>query len=210
MYESKAARQKTTREEAIAKYANRSLNYNKFASIVVVTSIASLKALVDDHAENPKELVAALCQQIRLRKHVYGISSTLLPVIGAKPGATDASESERLRQAFESIVKEPLPAKPPPPTPYPVREAAAAPSALATQLDVSHVRAISEAWRDLIEVLDGAVVLKAPKKTKKRRKAEDIPGAAPVAKRAKSAIAKAPSPADVAVLEGQEFEEDGI
>ncbi len=208
MDEAKAARLKATREEEIAKFANRSLKYAKFSSMVVIASTAMLLALVVRHAGSPKELVDALLEQIRIRRHVYGVTAANLPCIGPKLGATPASEAERLQKAFAAIVEKPLPAKPSPPTPYPVRAAAAAPSALAVQLDVSHVSAVSQAWRDLIAVLNGAAVFNAPKK---RKKAGAVAG--PAAKKAKKGkakapAAKAPTPAELA-LEGKEFEEDG-
>jgi len=117
MDEAKAARLKAAREEEIAKFANRSLKYAKFAAMVVIASTAMLLALVTLHAGSPKELVDALLDQIRIRRHVYGVSAADLPCMGAKSGTTAASEAVRLRQAFESMVEKPLPAKPPPPTP---------------------------------------------------------------------------------------------
>ena len=183
MDEAKAARLKASREEEITKHANRSLKYFKLAAVIVVASIAALASLVALHAGSPKKLVADLCQQIRLRKHVFGVPASELPCIGAKPGATDFSEAERLRKAFELIVTKPLPAKPPPPTPYPVRAAAAAPSELATQLDMSHMSDVSRAWRELIAVLDGGAIFKAPKR---KRKKSAVPAGTSRPKKAKA------------------------
>lgn len=212
MDEAKAARLKAAREEEIAKFANRSLKYAKFDAMVVIASTAMLLALVARHDGSPKELVDALLDQIRIRRHVYGVPAADLPCMGAKSGTTAASEAGRLRQAFETMVEKPLPAKPPPPTPYPLRAAAAAPSVLAVQLDVSHVSAVSHAWRELVAVLNGAAVFNAPKKKKKRKKVGLVAG--PAAKKAKTGkskapAAKAPTPVELA-LAGEEFEEDGV
>ena len=203
MDEAKAARLKASRDEEITKHASRSLKHYKLAAVPLVATVAALAALVALHVGSPKKLVADLCQQIRLRIHVCGVPAPELPWIGAKPGATDLSEAERLHEAFKVIVAKPPPAKLPPPTPYPVRAAAAAPSELAKQLDVAHVSDVSRAWRELIAVLDGGAVFKAPKKKKK----ESAVPAAP--SRQKKAKATAPTPAERA-LRGEEFEEEGV
>ena len=95
-------------------------------------------------------LAEGLHQQIRVRLHVQGTRVSALPYIGAKPGASEEDEAARLRTAFAGLVQSALPARPGAPAPYPVRGAAAAPSALAVQLDVGHMREISNARKALV------------------------------------------------------------
>ena len=132
------------------KYANLSHKYEAFAGVTPISSTATLEALAAQHAESPAVLAKALRQQIRVRLHVYGIAAYELPYIGAKPGASEEHEAERLRSAFAGLVLFPLPARPGAPAPYSVRGAAEAPSALAVQLDVDHMREISNAWKELV------------------------------------------------------------
>jgi len=211
MDEAKAARQKKSRQEEIDKHSNRAIKYYEFASIGVVATLASLATLVATYAGDPAGLAEALRQQIRVRKHVYRVKSSELPYLAAKPGHSPEAEAERLRGAFVTIVATALPPKPPAPTPYPVREAAAAPSALATELDKAYAVQVSNAWRELITVLQGKAAFTAPKAKAKRVKASatkkantKAPAATP-----KPKAARTPSGADRA-LEGVEFDEDGV
>jgi hypothetical protein len=212
MDEAKAARQMKSRQDEIDKHANRALKYHEFAAIPVISTLNSLNALVAAHADRPAELAEALRRQIRVRKNVYRTKSSELPYISAKPGHSPEHEAERLRTAFVKVVKVALPPKPPAPTPFPVRATAAAPSALALELDKEHAADISKAWRELILVLNGKVIFKAPKArpskapkvgVRKPPKAKS-PKPAPIPK-----VAKTPSVSDRA-LEGTEFEEDGV
>lgn len=213
MDEAKAARQLKARQDEIEKHANRALKFHEFAAIPVVSSLHSLNALIAAHTDRPAELAEALRQQIRVRKYVYRAKSSELPYISAKPGHSSEDEAKRLQAAFTKIVKVALSPKPPAPTPFPVRGAAAAPSAFAMELDKAHALSISNAWRELIEVLNGKVVFKAPKA--KPSKVPKAPGTQKPSK-AKTRTtaptpkaAKTPSIADRA-LEGAEFEEDGV
>lgn len=212
MDEAKAARQMRSRQDEIDKHANRALKYHEFAAIPVISSLHSLNALVAAHADRPAELAEVLRQQIRVRKNVYRIKSSELPYISAKPGHSPEHEAERLRTAFVKVVKVALPLKPPAPTPFPVRGTAAAPSALALELDKEHAADISKAWRELILVLNGKVVFKAPK-TGPSKAPKAGARKPPQAKSCKPAptpkAAKTPSVADRS-LEGTEFEEDGV
>ena len=210
MDEAKATRQRKLRQDEIDKHANRAIKYHEFAAIPIVSSLHMLDALVATHADHPAELAEALRQQIRVRKYVYRANSSELPFISAKPGHSALDEVERLRAAFVKLVKVALPPKPPAPTPFPVRGLAAAPSAFAMELDKAHASDISKAWRELIIVLNGKVVFKAPKV-----KGPFASGAARASKAKtlaavpKSKAAKTPSVADRA-LEGVGFEEDGV
>ena len=211
MDEAKAARVAAARASEITKSTNRTLKFNEFVTITAISSTAALEALAAQHAGSPAVLAEALRQQIRMRIHVYGIKAAVLPNIGAKPGATEEDEAARLRTAFAGLVKSALPAKPNAPKPFPVRDAAVAPSALAVQLDISHMREISNAWKELVPLLNENCGFKAPR----------VSTAKPCVKRARGPAAptalkapKAPKPrtpsASERALEGVEFEEDGV
>ena len=124
----------------------------EFAAISVIDSLPQLQDLVAAHAESPGELVEALRVQIRVRKYVYRVSMNNLPQITAKPGQSVAQEAERLRIAFDELVKVPLPAKQHSPTPFPVRGAIPAPSAEAVKLEKDHINQVSKVWAELIKV----------------------------------------------------------
>jgi len=212
MDRAKEERHKKARVEQIEKFENRCLNYDKFSSIDVISSVEALNALAE-HVASPKDLAEALRQQTRLRIHVYDMKRALLPTIGVKPGASCQDEATRLLGFYKTHVETALlvPQKPPKPTPFPVRDPVAAPSALATELDRAHVVAISAAWKELAQVLHEGV-FRAPK--------EKAPKKAPTQKRAKTAATGAPraprpprkreASAAELELEGQEFEEDGV
>ena len=164
MDEAKAARIDAARQAEISKYANRSPKYEEFAALTHISSTAALEAPAAQHAESPAVLAEAIRQQIRVRLHVYGIKAPALLYIGAKPGASEEDEAARLRTAFAGLVQSTLlPARPGAPAPYPVRGAAAAPSALAVQLDVGHMREISNDLKELIPLLNGSGASKAPR-----------------------------------------------
>jgi len=170
-------------------------------------------------------LAEALRQQIRVRKHVCATAplTLQLPYIGAKPGDSEEKEAGCLVEAFKLIVVKPLPLKLPAPPPYPVREAIAAPTARAKELDAAHLKHVSAAWRELIVLLNGSHVFNVPKSKAKtsrvRAKAKPAgtrlapapkPKAAPKQNAApKAKAAKAPLAADRA-LEEVVFEEDGV
>lgn len=84
MDQAKAERHKKARVEQIEKFENRCLNYEKFTSIDVISSVEALNALESEHAASPKDLAEALRQQTRLRIHVYDMKRSLLPTIGVK------------------------------------------------------------------------------------------------------------------------------
>ena len=211
MDEAKAARQKKAQEDNINKHRNQALKFKEFASIAVITSVAELDSLVAAHAGSPGELAEALRVQIRVRKHVYRVPMNNLPPITAKPGHSAEEEAERLRLAFVELVKVPLPSKQHAPTPFPVRGAIAAPSAEAVKLERDHIKKVSNAWGQLIEVLDGNAVFKAKASKAKRAVAQGaaLPPQGKKARTQKPKAAKTPSPSERAV-EGAEFEEDGI
>jgi len=211
MDEAKAARQKKAKEDNINKHRNQALKFMEFAAIPVIDSLPQLHALVASHAESPGELAEALRVQIRVRKHVYRVPMNNLPQITAKPGHSTEEEAERLRVAFVELVKVPLPSKQHAPTPFPVRGAIAAPSADAVKLEQEHIKKVSNAWGELIEVLDGSAVFKAKASKAKRAVAQGAaaPSKQKKARTQKPKAAKTPSHSDRAV-EGAEFEEDGI
>ena len=211
MDEAKAARQKKAKEDNINKHRNQTLKFMEFAVIPVVTSLAQLDALVAAHAGSPGALAEALRVQIRVRKHVYRVPMNNLPPITAKPGHSAEEEAERLRIAFVELVRVPLPSKQHTPTPFPLRGAIAAPSADAVKLELEHIKKVSNAWGELIEILDGNAVFKA--KASKAKRAVAPRAAAPrkdkKARAQKAKAAKNPTLSERAV-EGAEFEEDGI
>ena len=127
-------------------------------------------------------LAEALRQQIRVRLHVHGIKAPALPYIGAKPGASEEDEAARLRTAFAGLVQLTLPARPGAPASYPVRGAAAAPPALAVQLDFGHMRGIFTAWNELAPLPNDNGAFKAPRAS----------SAKPWAKRARGPMAPKP------------------
>jgi hypothetical protein len=214
MDEAKAARAAAARQAEITKCAKRNLKYLEFVDITAISSTAALEALAAQHTGSPAVLAEALRQQIRVRTHVYGIKAGL-PHISAKPGATVEDEAARLHTAFAGLVKSALPARPNAPLPYPMRDAAVAPSTLAVQLDISHMRDISNAWKELVPLLNENGAFNAPRASKAK------PRAKPRAKSARGPAAptafkapKAPKPrmpsASERALEGVEFEEDGV
>jgi hypothetical protein len=225
MDEAKAERQKEAKQAIINKAINRALKFAQFSGVPIIASLPALQALVEQHDGNASGLAEALRQQIRVRKHVYATppSSEQLPYIGAKPGDSEEKEASRLVEAFKLIVVKPLPLKLPPPTPYPLREATAAPTVRAKELDAAHLKHVAAAWRDLIVLLDGSPVFNVPKSKAKtsRARAKAKPAGAQLAPAPKpktvpkqkaapkAKAAKVPAAADRA-LEGEEFEEDGV
>jgi len=85
-----------------------------------------------------------------------------------------------------------------------VRGAAAAPSALAVQLDVDHMREISNAWKELTPLLNDNGDFKAPRAKRARGPVAPKPPKAP-----KAPKPRAPSASERA-LEGEEYEEGGV
>jgi hypothetical protein len=225
MDEAKAERQKVAKQAIINKAINRAVKFAQFSDVPVIATLPALQALVAQHAGSASGLAEALRQQIRVRKHVCATApSTLqLPYIGAKPGDSEEKEAGRLVEAFKLNVVKPLPLKLPAPPPYPVREAIAAPTARAKELDAAHLKHVSAAWRELIVLLNGSPVFNVPKSKAKtsrvRAKAKPAgtrlapapkPKAAPKQNAApKAKAAKAPLAAD-RELEGEEFEEAGV
>ena len=216
MDEAKAARNEKARQDNIAKAANRALSFSKLLAIPVVACPVELASLVARLAGNPKELVKELCQQIRVRKNVYGTPPSALPCIGAKPNQTDEQEAQRLLLAFEIIVRKPLPATPRAPMPFPVRASTAAPTTHAVQLDIKHQLDISKAWGELCGVLTSSssgLSFNTAKSKASRANSARAAGSSPTTSKAKVApkprATKTPTPAQRA-LEGEEFEEDGI
>ena len=126
-------------------------------------------------------------------------------------GATEEDEAARLRTAFAGLAKSALPAKPNAPKPFPVRDAAVAPSALAVQHDISHMREISNAWKELVPLLNENCGFKAPRVStaKPRVKRARGPAAPTALKSPKAPKPRTPSASERA-LEGVEFEEDGV
>jgi len=175
-----------------------------------ISSTAALEVLAAQHIGSPAVLAEALRQQIRVRTHVYGIKAGL-PYINAKPGAAVKDEAARLHTALAGLVKSALPARPNAPEPYPVSDAAVAPSTLAVQLDISHVREISNAWKELVTLLDENGAFKAPRVSRAKPRAKSTRGpAGPTAFKApKTPKPRTPSASERA-LEGVEFEEDGV
>lgn len=211
MDEAKAARVAAARQAEITKYANRNLKYLEYVSITAISSTAALEALAAKHAGSPAVLAEFLRQQIRMRIHVYGIKAAALPYISAKPGATEEDEAARLHTAFAGLVKSALPAKPNTPTPYPVRDAAVAPSTLAVQLDIGHMREISNAWKELVPLLNEDGAFKAPRASAAKPRVKNARGpAAPTAFKAPKAPKPRTPSASERALEGVEFEEDGV
>ena len=95
------------------------------------------------------EHLKVLRDQIRVRRHVFGVKSKDLPLIGDDTG--DASVT-RLEDALRTEVVKALPAKLAPPPPHPVRPRHAAPTALAISLDQQHLIAVSGAWAQLMSM----------------------------------------------------------
>jgi hypothetical protein len=210
MDEAKAARVAAARQAEITKCMKRNLKYREFVNITAISSTAALEALAAQHTGSPAVLAEALRQQIRVRTHVYGIRAGL-PYMSAKPGATDEDEAARLHTAFADLVRSALPVMPNAPAPHPVRDAAVAPSTLAVQLDISHMREISNAWKELVPLLNENGAFKAPRASgaKPRAKSARGPAASTTFKAPKAPKPRTPSASERA-LEGVEFEEDGV
>jgi len=209
--EAKAARVAAARQAEITKYTNRNLKYHEFVTITAISSTSALDALAAQHTGCPAVLAEVLRQQIRMRINMYGIKAAVLPYISAKPGATEEDEAARLCTAFAGLVKSALPAKPNAPMPYPLRNAAVAPSTLAVQLGIGHMREISNAWKELVPFLNQNGAFKAPRAstTKPRVKSARGPAAPTTFKDPKAPKTRTPSASERA-LEGVEFEEDGV
>jgi len=214
MDKAKAARLAKTKNDNIELKKNQALKFSEFKRITPITSTEALDALILKLKSDPKEVAAALRDQIRARKHVYGVPMYDLPYLSAKKGSTEASEMARFVEFFRvSLLTEVLPAKKNSPAPYPVRSAPVAPSALALSLDRIHMEAISEAWKQLVPLLDKQLAFKAPPKARPAADAAAVAVGPPKQRRRRepraAPKARAPSAAETA-LEGEEFEEDGI
>ena len=135
-----------------------------------------------------------LREQIRVRRHVFGLKPKDLPLIGDDTG--DAAVT-RLEDALRTEVLKPLPAKPAPPPPYPVRPRHAAPTPLAISLDQQHLIDVSAAWAQLISTTSQSI-FHVPRHH-----------AATRARRAVAAPRQTATPQEVA-LSGTTFTEDAV
>jgi len=188
----KVERLKEARAKEIARCQDRAANYAKFAAIPLCTKASELESLRADHADDDKKFISALRDQIRVRKHVYGIGD--LPNIGSGNGV---DELARLEGSLLEQLDKPLPKKPHAPTPYPVRAPHHAPSLLATRLDQQYALKISEAWLELV-AMTSQLIFRVPRATANRTA------------RAPAQQARRDVPSRDAALRGTTFTEDDV
>ena len=177
---------------------NRAGEYSNRVKIVPCVSVAGLDALRAAHDD--KALAEALRDQIRVRRHVYGVKQKDLPLIG---GDNDADAVTRLMSELAATVTKPLGRKPPPPVPYPVRATHPAPTPGAVLLDIEHVKKITESVLELARLTsEGAFVAVRSARPRTAVTGAAAPAAAAPTPRAPTAAMRG--------LVGEEFEEDGI
>ena len=120
---------------------DRAARYAEFSLAAPCTTVETIGAL-NTPSTSVNEHLKVLRDQIRVRRHVFGLKPKDLPLIGDDTG--DGAVT-CLEDALRMEVVKPLPAKPAPPPPYPVRPRHAAPTALAISLDQQHLVAVSAA-----------------------------------------------------------------
>ena len=203
----KLERQRKTQTEEAEKHANRVRKFTESVSIDVITSVPALIALGTVFSGNPAGHVKALCDQIRVRVNVYGQKRGLLPPIGGPKDSTPLLEIARLEAALRDVVEQKLPHKPSAPLP-PVRNAHAAPSVLAAELDKSRLRALSAVWKELSAMMIDLVFKASRKAVEKSRESRAV------RRRGKGNKRAAVTPQQPSVYErslrGVEFDDDGI
>jgi hypothetical protein len=176
----------------------RVAEYKKHNVIVPCVSAAALDALRGKH-ESDTALAVALRDQIRVRLHVYGMKQKDLPLIG---GGSAELAVARLMSELAGVVSQPLPRKPPPPLPYPVRAAHPAPTQAAVALDIEHIHKIAESINELLRLTKEGVFV-ALRSAVPRTRAVKAPGV-PAARQSRT-----PSTAQQQLV-GEEFEEGGV
>ena len=185
-------------EEHVRLVMNRVIAYQKHNEIVACVSAAALEALRGKH-ESDKALAEALRDQIRVRQHVYGMKQKDLPAIGSGSGELAVT---RLMSELAVVVSEPLPRKPPPPLPYPVRAAHPAPTQTAVALDIEHIHKIAESITELLRLTKEGVFVALRSSAPRTRagRAAGVPAAGQ---------SRTPSAAQQQLV-GEEFEEEGV
>jgi hypothetical protein len=189
----KVNRYRDARSKEIEKCLDRAARYAEFSLIAPCTTVEQLEAL-NTPSTSVNEHLKVLRDQIRVRRHVFGLKPKDLPLIGDDTG--DGAVT-RLEDALRMEVVKPLPAKPAPPPPYPVRPRHAAPTASAISLDQQHLVAVSAAWTQLMSMTNQSI-FRVPRQH-----------AATRARRAVAAPRQTATPQEVA-LSGTTFTEDAV
>ena len=144
--------------------AHRAALYAEHDSIVALTSIGSLRALEARFVNDQPALHQALCDQIRVRVHVYGMKRAEVPGIGP----SSISEIPRLLLAIRELVQKPLPPKKFPGV-LPTRPSHPALSEQAASLDRAHRDEVQTATVDFMALLNQGKFNADPKNAAKRR-----------------------------------------
>lgn len=143
---------KDSMKAELSKWQNRSLNYKKFEKVVIMNE-ASLKALVSSN-DPVKDKIERLCDQVRVRTHVYRQAKSELIAFGKKPNESNEDHLQRLISGVLDLISKPLPTKPPCPPPYPERGALSAPTNAALQLTAEYTQKVSDAWIELLKLTE--------------------------------------------------------
>ena len=137
-----------------------------------------------------KDKIERLCDQVRVRTHVYKQAKSELIAFGKKQGETNEEHLDRLIVGVRDLISKPLSIKPPCPPPYPERGTLSAPTNAALQLTAEYTQKVSDAWIELMQ-LTQAGTFHVPRPSRSRAH--------------QGAIA----PGDMALC-GVEFNDDGI
>jgi len=161
MDQASLARKVAARDAEIKRHQGRFDKYKKFEKITPITLAEELEE--QQGGLDGAALAEMLRDQIRVRVHVYQVK--VAARIGDKH---DEEELVRLRHEIGDLIVVPLPPKPGPPSPYPVRGAHAAPTAEAMELEKKHLVDVCEAYGEVLSMCN-AGVFRAPRATRPKK-----------------------------------------
>jgi hypothetical protein len=147
--------------------------YAEHDTIDAITSEDGLKALEVNFANDQKALHQALCDQIRVRVHVYNMKRSELPAIGAD----NIKEIPRLLKELGPEVKKPLPCKHSPGL-HSTRPSHPAMSEHAANLHRVHLEKIRSETLEFMSLLNQGVFSAETKNAARKRARAMIPAAA--------------------------------
>jgi hypothetical protein len=146
--EAKEKRLKDQLDSKIIRDMNRRLKFDQYCQIIIVKTRAALLRMKKNIGDK-KILVEALRNQIRVRRHVYGISQKDLPNIKVSSNVNVDAECTRLVKEMEVLVQQDLPNMIDPPQPYPSRQPAPAPSSAAQHAYDDYTELVKQAYDEL-------------------------------------------------------------
>ena len=146
------ARKRAGVQKATARRLRAVLDYRKHDRIKAITTQLDLAALKVDHGDSLGNYADALRDQIRVRKHVYGMGD--LPAIG---GGSSDEELTRLELAVGILVGQELGDKIPEPSPDFRAHDHSTSTADAKQKFMDHIKEVLTAYRSLIALTEKGV-----------------------------------------------------